>query len=235
MKIFRFCLLLCLLSLAASASVITYGPIDMGTPSPSGFAFGNFGQTSFTSTVALPQFDPSMGTLNFATFSITGTVSGNVQFENEDNIPITAHVDVLATVELDDTTGNGWSATATPENQSDHPVSAYDGIEDYAGTSGFTINDIRNTQTASYTTIDGLDDLSGYIGTGTVVFSIQATGFSSGSGGANLVRHLTTFAASNASVTYDYTTTTAVPEPATWGYMALSIIGLAYRRRRRRA
>jgi len=231
MKIIRLSILLCLMALAASASVITFGPVYMDAPSPSGFAFPNFGQTNFTSVISLPQFDPTLGTLTSATFSFTGTVSGNVQFENEDPTPQTVHVTVEAILELDDTT-NGWSISVDAKNQFDRATTAYDGVEDFGGTSGFTVNDVEDTKTDQYTTIDGLDDLSVYTGTGTVEFTVQATGFSNGTGGASLIRHLTTYGASNASVTYDYISD--VPEPATWGYIAISLVGFACFRLRRR-
>ena len=56
--------------------------------------------------------------------------------------------------------------------ESDGSLGASDGTLDFAGPSGVTVNDTA-TGSFSYTLSSGTDDLSAFIGTGTVLFDIM--------------------------------------------------------------
>jgi hypothetical protein len=110
-------------------------------------------------------------------------------------------------------------------------ASAWDGVSDYAGTSGKTYANISASD-SDFATTSSAGDKALFTGVGFISLPVEANGASTGSGAGNLLLQFQTLASASARVTYDYT---AVPEPSS--LLALmsglgGLMGFAIRRRR---
>ncbi|MFI5381692.1 MAG: choice-of-anchor E domain-containing protein, partial [Tepidisphaerales bacterium] len=119
----------CLLSIglagAAHAGIVTYSdsiPLDA---------------TNWNSSVTLPKFDPSLGSLTSIDVTIAGHVEGSAAFESKDAQPATVTMKLQAKLTLQRPDLSTLVVTIPVVNTSDS-VTAYDGVLDYAGTSGKT-------------------------------------------------------------------------------------------------
>lgn len=228
MRLFGILSIASLFCLTASASItIPFGPIDPANGS---------GQhsTNWSSTVLIPQFDGTLGTLNQIDLTVWGIVISNVQFENQSGAPATIRVEVKGTLELKQ--GSTQLVVTTPDYVEFDAVTAYDGTTDYGGTSGFTESNLTTgLQSNSFSDSSLFDDLSMWVdplgGGGTVSLNLVATGFTAGSGSSNLAQIITTTASSY--VTGDYIYDTAAPEPASMAVAGGGLLLLAAIRRRR--
>ena len=83
-------------------------------------------------------------------------------------------------------------------------ATAFDGILDFAGTSGVDFGSIRvdNTETA---TLTSASDLAAYTGTGTITFTLSGLVATSGTGAANLANQRSATAGADVTVIYRYT------------------------------
>lgn len=74
------------------ATTVSYGPVSYGPAT-----------TNWTSSLSLPQWDPSLfpgQTLTGISFTLDGSVSGNAKFESLDAAPATVTMDLQATITL---------------------------------------------------------------------------------------------------------------------------------------
>lgn len=153
-------------------------------------------RTNWSMTNAVPQFDPSLGTLTNVAVGIAVNVSTQFRVENRDTIAwlTEARADVIATG-----TVAGYSATATLTNSYATTLSAYDGVLDYGGTSGFTVTIVGSDSESAVPS-----DFTPYIGTGTVPLIASATGvgFYDGSGDSRFI--VNTFASALVTITYEF-------------------------------
>jgi hypothetical protein len=215
----------CLLSVIASAEVIVFGPIY---PTVGGSGFNS---TDWSDTILLPKFNPALGTLTSAEFSITGSIKSNVQAENKTASPatITIHVTGQLTLTRPDLTE---IISIFPLYEEPRSVGAYDGAVDFDGTSGFTVSNLTATTTDSYTESD-LDALLLFIGTGSIELPVSAFGASSADGPSQLEAQITSVGSASAFVTYTYDPA-PVPEPGTVSLAGSCLALLVFYRRNRR-
>ncbi len=109
-------------------------------------------------------------------------------------------------------------------------LTAFDGIVDYAGTSGFktTYVNVMDSQVYNYTLAA---DLAKFTGTGNVNFVANGTAYAVVSfPGGNSDTFVSTKGTADVSVTYDYTI--PVPEPATVILLMFGISGITCFKRR---
>ena len=202
-----------LLSAPAAANTITYtDSIALDT-------------TNWSDTVSIPKFNPTFGTLDSIKYTLTGHVEGTAKFENQDGAAATITMDLSSILKLqrpDLTT----IVISVPVASTSDDVAAYDGVLDYAGTSGKTYSNLSNDLSENVTSSTAAD-IALFTGTGDIVMPVLATGASTGSGSGNLVLQFATAASANVEVVYTYT----VPEPTTMGLLSLG--GLALIRRRK--
>ncbi len=187
--------------------------------------------TNFNTSVALSHFDPSLGTLQMVTIGLAGVVQGNASAESLDASPATVNLNLGASITA--TGPVALSVNVTPVNMQVFNASAFDGVIDFAGTSGIAFTNVTGSDTDSSMLTAPPADLSPYIGLGNVIIGIGALGNSSGSGAGNLITQFQTQAGAEVTITYKYDTgTTSTPEPATLlGLMAFGAAGIASRRK----
>jgi hypothetical protein len=154
-------------------------------------------RTNWSVTNAIPQWNPADGTLNSVTVSVAGNVSSEYKAENRDTISgtITATTDANVTA-----TAGGVTADAVITPFYSQAVTAFDGVIDFAGTSGFAVTSVATGSDAEAATV-----LTPFIGTGTVAVSASSNGSASASGPGHLRFIVNTFSSAIVTVTYDFT------------------------------
>lgn len=187
--------------------------------------------TNWSGTLNLPRFDPALGTLDRVTLTLSGQIVSSIFLESLDAEPSTIHasnsMQATATTSL-----GAFSATAT--NPVTFNATAYDGVTDFAGTSGHTFSSILASGTGTLSTIDPLK-LALFIGLNNFATPIVFSGTSSSDGSGNLIARFQTLGSGNLSVKYDYTAQAApIPEPTTMALMGGGLIGLGMLARRKR-
>jgi hypothetical protein len=204
----------------ASANTISFGPNS----------FGPFTVGSPSSSFPMTQFNPALGTLTQVDLTVTG--NSNAGFNKIENtggsagsatLSIGANITVTGPASLVNLT--------TPATVGSSGLTAWDGITDFAGTSGFGVNGAPASDTQSASISSGLGP---YIGGGTVLFNYSSLANFSNSNNFESSTGLTSAGTFDfaATVTYTYT---AVPEPSTMtlGFLGLVGMGLVARRRTR--
>ncbi|MFQ3549970.1 MAG: choice-of-anchor E domain-containing protein [Armatimonadota bacterium] len=168
-------------------------------------------QTNWNSTVTIPKFDSSLGTLTSIEFSLIGFVSGSTAFENLDASPATVTTNLSAMLKLTRPDSSTLVISLPVANTSDY-ASEYDGITDFNGTSGKTYSNLSASATESFISTLA-SDFALFTGTGNIILPVTATGTSSGSGAGNLLLQFTTNASADVFVKYNYEPD-VIPEPA---------------------
>ncbi len=157
--------------------------------------------TSFTQSGTAAQFDPALGTLTSVDVVHTGTLTSHIQVESRDPAPAT----VVGTVDgtLTSSGPGVGDLVLRPKTTQSFNASAFDGVADFAGTSGKDFGSVPATDTKAVT-LTAPGDLAAFIGTGTVSFTEAAVSNSFASGAGNLMSTVSTVASSTFDVVYHY-------------------------------
>ncbi len=157
--------------------------------------------TDFTQSVSIPQFDPSLGTLTAIDIVNAGTFTSHIKVESLDGAPSTITATDSGLLSL---SGLGLTALVTNSSTSQSfNASAFDGVIDFAGTSGHDFG--SQTAPGSTTiTLSSPADLAMYTGTGTVTFSEVAHATSGATGAGNLLTQINTSAGAQVTAVYHY-------------------------------
>jgi hypothetical protein len=166
----------------------------------------------------VPRFDTSLGDLEAVVVSLTGHIEGFAGFESLDRTGTKVEMSFSAEVTLAHESFPS-RVVAAPNTTTSDDVTGYDGLLDFGGSSGRTYEEIVAQTTDTIRLVAGEDDLSDYLGIGTIPMRLQADGTSRGDGSGNLVLYIDQQASARLDVTYEFT---PVPEP---GALALLSVG----------
>lgn len=166
-------------------------------------------QTGGSATQTVAQFDPSLGALNGIQILINGKLTSNIQIENLDGAPSDVSAQVHGTLILQ---GPGFTPQSlSPSINDSATLGAYDGTLDYGGTSGkdFGAQSAQANQTLNLAA--ATNDLSAWVGKGTVSLTEAARSASTVSGSGNEQVHIGSQASGTVQVVYSYIPTPTVP------------------------
>jgi hypothetical protein len=157
--------------------------------------------TDWLQSLSVAQFDPSLGTLTSVDIINAGSFTSRIAVESKDAASSTITATVSGSLTL---SGPGVSALVTSGSTNEtFNASAFDGIVDFAGTSGHDFG----AQTASGTnsrTISAPSDLAAFEGTGSVVLNLVAHATSAASGAGNLITQIRSSASAQVTIVYHY-------------------------------
>ena len=176
--------------------------------------------TDWSQNLVFAKFDPALGTLTRVDFSLEGHVVGSAKFENTGASASTVTMQLKADITLTRPDSSLLVTTIPIANTSDN-VSAFDGTNDFGGTSGRTYNNLAATLTNVSFTMSGAD-LALFTGPGSVTLPISAKGTSNATGSGSIITQFSTQAGATATIFYTFT---VVPEPASIALTAIGGIG----------
>jgi hypothetical protein len=184
--------------------------------------------TDWAESINVSQFDEMGGnrTLQQVMITLDGHVEGTAQAESMDAAPATVSVSLGATITLS-LMGDDL-AVALPIAMESFDATIFDGMIDFGGTSGMTFDGLMNDDSDMTSLTSGMDDLSAWIGGGSIKLDATAMGASTGTGAGNLFLQFETLASAKITVIYKYT---EIPTPGS--FALLGIAGIAATRRRR--
>lgn len=143
--------------------------------------------------VALPQFDldSSMGALTHVQIRLLGGLGGTLGVENLDDKFNLVFGDFAGTFEVRDDQNNVILSLALSRTGS-VVLDPFDFDLDYGGASGYTFAGLGSTGQVSQGYTEGVDDLSPFIGTGNLNFSVRLTDNSSATAGSGTPAYFST-------------------------------------------
>ncbi|TVP58764.1 MAG: choice-of-anchor E domain-containing protein [Nodularia sp. (in: Bacteria)] len=208
-----------LLNSLAAATTLAGVMLTAGVANAASFtrtASTEFAHTNFTDKLLrIEKFDSSLGTLNSVYLDFTGDVTGDAGFENTGDGALTVTVKLGAEIDL---TSSDVDLSdffpINPKSDQTYEVTAFDGIRDFDGTSGRTVEGLTAKEPIPTITFTDAADLAVFTGTGYLDFFLSAKAESNVIGSGNMASFVTTLAKANLKVTYNYDELKTVPEPS---------------------
>lgn len=163
--------------------------------------------TNWNDSLTIPKFDPQLGLLLSIRFELTGTAQGSAKFESLDASPatITTRFQTILTLSRPDAS---VLVIATPKTELVDSVTAFDGLIDFAGTSGKTYANLVVTETETVTSPPPASDLVLFTGPpgnpGTITLPVSAVGSSNASGAGNIITQFGAEAEASVRVCYTF-------------------------------
>ncbi|MBD2440669.1 choice-of-anchor E domain-containing protein [Nostoc sp. FACHB-110] len=208
----------------AAATTLAGVIATAGTASAASLSYsyntGGYDTADFDKTFNVKKFDSSLGTLKKVTVSFLADITGSGGIENKGSKSITPTLtlDGILTLQADGLTPDPLFEL-NPTKTSKFSLDKYDGIDDYAGTSGVKFDGLTASESGSKVFSD-LSSLNVFTGKGTLNFLLSATAESGLKSSGNYSSLLTTLAKGSFDVTYEYDPK-ATPEPSALVAMGL--------------
>lgn len=153
--------------------------------------------TDWTNTVTVPKFNIPGATLTAVTVEVQGYITNRLSAESKSNLSRT--ITVTNTTDLVVTAPNLPTIQTTLTNGEKVPLARFDGVDDFAGTSGFSIGADAEVEDE-----DNVTNLTPWVGSGTVNVVATANATSGYSGPADYSFATQTSASACIIVTYTY-------------------------------
>lgn len=159
--------------------------------------------TNWSSSVSLPKFNPALGTLQSIQFTLNGHSTGSARAESLDASPSVAVLTFQNTITL---TRPDLSVivVAIPQAVFNDPLTAFDGVIDFGGTSGVSHLNLIANASNSATSPPPASDLALFTGAGNIVLPVTAVGNSNATGPGNIISQFTSLASCDVEVCYTY-------------------------------
>lgn len=184
----------------------------------------------WTNLVNLPQFNPTLGDLASVTLRIYGTLDGSAGIENLEDKFSSIAAYLLGDFRVYDAGQQEVLNLALSATQN-QVVDPFDGELDYGGTSGYTFGDLQASGQTSVSYLIPGDDLSAFIGLGTLSYTVATSDNSYGESSAGTFAFFSSLLGSGTlQITY---TTAILPEPTTMANFVLAM-GVVYLLRNKR-
>lgn len=183
--------------------------------------------TNWSSTITLPGFDSTVGTLTRVQLTFSPEAWQTLQAENLDPVSEPYSLQGTVTIDLNRLNGPTLLAPNPVTLARSGTLGAFDGNLDFGGSSGVTF-----TQDTPLTLTTSDANFSAYLDKPSVTFQIVSTGTSKLTGGGNVAEQATSSAAAQLTVAYSYS---PIPEPeAIAAYLAGGALVLVSARAARR-
>jgi hypothetical protein len=160
-------------------------------------------KTDSVRTGTLQQFDPSLGTLESVDIYNNGTLSSQIQIENQDPTAATVTGTVSGTLSLALANAPTLNTALQPTTEQAN-IGAYDGTIGFDGVSAHDFGVQTAKGSANETLTAGTNDLSAFIGTGTIQATESATATSNAGGPGNLLSEIASTSTADVKVVYNY-------------------------------
>lgn len=159
--------------------------------------------TNWNSSVSIPKFDPTLGTLISITLTLDGRIEGQAAVESSDNSPITIETQFKANITLARPDASVL-AVVIPQVNNTANLQPFDGTLDFAGPSGQTYPNLQQSAQQSVTSPPPASDLALFTGAGNILLPVSAAGTSQAIGSGNVTTQFATKAAATVTVVYLY-------------------------------
>ncbi len=214
------------LALVAGAALAETKTISYSDSSPSQVP-------SWSDTLSVARFDSSLGTLTGVEITFLGAVMGNLRGESLAGGSGMLQLTGSALLSLSNASIFSSPQTLQLSVVTEKAVTGYDSALDYAGTSGLTAINLYNDGMLQ---MNSFASLASFIGTGTLDFSVDASGGASYRGPGTAVVEFSQLSDAQLTVVYTYeaatTPTSPVPEPETYALFAAGLGLMGWSRRR---
>ena len=216
------------LAVALSAMVFVPTVVNAATLTFSD-TFDSLGTDFSNQTLTVGQFNPALGTLTGIALNLAGTAHLTQRAESLAATP--AAIQASSTETFTFTGLGSFPITETVTFLTNFNSSAFDGVIDFGGTSGFSSN---GTVSYSDTQTVLASNFATFIGNGSHTSFLSATGSTNFSGGDGLAYQYSGSTSTSLTLIYTYTVA-AVPEPSTWAMMLLGFAGVGFMTYRRKS
>lgn len=159
--------------------------------------------TDWTDVLRFPRFDPAVGILTGVEFILDGRLQGSAQIESLEAQELDVTISMSANIVLQHPNGS-TIVESIPMASVTESVSAFDGTIDFGGTSGRVFPSLVGIHLVESGVYTESTDLAPFIGEGSILLPVSASGHASGEGGGNLALGYTTAASAFVTVTYFY-------------------------------
>lgn len=212
------------LSLAIAALVVCSLVVSVNAATISTEVTLPLHKTNWSSTLNVPEFDASLGTLTGIAFQLSYTVDRTVKMENMDDDPSVLSTQLTVNVMLQRPDASSILSGSSIFTTSD-TLPGYDGTMDFGGTSGKVFEDEQVKQITGSSSTPA--DLALFTGSASDALPISFSALSQANGDGNVITQFVTRTSADLLVTYTYT----VPEPATMAMLAAGMLALIRRRK----